>query len=217
MTTPGNFDPNNPPQPGQYPPPPPGQYPPPPPGQYPPPPAGQYPPPPAGQYPPPPLGQPGGYPPPQYDQPGYPAPQYGGQEPGGLGPRFAARLIDGILVGIVAYVLALAFNLQSNILVTGLFSGLLTFAYFVAFEVTQGWTPAKKLFGLSVHGPNGAPKPDAKQSAIRNSFTLLAVIPYLGGLLAFIAYIVIAVTINSSPTKQGKHDELAGGTQVVKG
>jgi len=36
-------------------------------------------------------------------------------------------------------------------------------------------------------------------------------------LLAIIAYIVIAVTINASPTKQGKHDELAGGTQVVKG
>jgi hypothetical protein len=24
------------------------------------------------------------------------------------------------------------------------------------------------------------------------------------------------VSINSSPTKQGKHDEMAGGTQVVK-
>jgi hypothetical protein len=31
-----------------------------------------------------------------------------------------------------------------------------------------------------------------------------------------IAYIVIAVTISNSPTKQGKHDEFAGGTQVVK-
>jgi hypothetical protein len=28
--------------------------------------------------------------------------------------------------------------------------------------------------------------------------------------------IVIAVTVNSSPTKQGKHDQFAGGTQVVK-
>ena len=36
-------------------------------------------------------------------------------------------------------------------------------------------------------------------------------------LLTLIAVVVIAVTINSSPTKQGKHDELAGGTQVVKG
>jgi hypothetical protein len=42
------------------------------------------------------------------------------------------------------------------------------------------------------------------------------VIPYLGPLLAFIAYVVIAATISGSPTKQGKHDELAGGTQVVK-
>ena len=51
---------------------------------------------------------------------------------------------------------------------------------------------------------------------MRNSFTLLPIIPYIGGLLAFVAYLVIAITINGSPTKQGKHDELAGGTQVVK-
>ena len=193
MTT-GDYDPNAYNQPQGFPPPPP---------------------PPTGQY-----GQPGGYPPPPnpYGQPGYPPPPVpGGQQPGGLGLRFAARLIDGIFVGIVAFLLAFLFHASSNILVTGLFSGLLTFIYFVAFEVTQGWTPAKKLLGLSVHGPGGAPKPDVKQSAIRNSFTLLSVVPYIGGLLAFIAYIVIAVTINNSPTKQGKHDELAGGTQVVKG
>lgn len=194
MTT-GDYDPNAYNQPQGFPPPPP-----PPPGQY---------------------GQPGGYPPPPNpygQQPGYPPPPVpGGQQPGSLGLRFAARLIDGIFVGIVAFLLAFLFHASSNILVTGLFSGLLTFIYFVAFEVTQGWTPAKKLLGLSVHGPGGAPKPDVKQSAIRNSFTLLSVIPYIGGLLAFIAYIVIAVTINNSPTKQGKHDELAGGTQVVKG
>ena len=58
---------------------------------------------------------------------------------------------------------------------------------------------------------------DAQQSAIRNVWTLLPIIPFIGGLLGFIAIIVIAVTINGSPTKQGKHDELAGGTQVVKG
>ena len=110
----------------------------------------------------------------------------------------------------MAFLLAFLFHATSNVLVTGLFSGLLTFAYFVVFEVTQGWTPAKKLLGLSVHGPGGAPKPTAQQSAIRNSFTLLSVIPWLGGLLAVVAYIVIAVTINNSPTKQGKHDELAG-------
>jgi uncharacterized RDD family membrane protein YckC len=101
-------------------------------------------------------------------------------------------------------------------LVTGLFSGVLMFGYFVLFEVSQGSTPGKKLLGLTVHGPGGAPKPNVTQSAIRNSFTLLAVVPYVGELLAFLAYVIIAVTISGSPTKQGKHDELAGGTQVVK-
>jgi uncharacterized RDD family membrane protein YckC len=155
------------------------------------------------------YGQPGGYPPP------WSAP--GGQQPAGVGVRFLARVLDGIIINIVA--LLLSFSLAGNDywwLVTGLFSGVLTFGYFVLFEVTQGWSPAKKLLGMAVHGPGGAPKPDFKQSAIRNSFTLLAVIPWIGPILAFIAYIVIAVTISSSPTKQGKHDEIAGGTQVVK-
>ena len=151
-----------------------------------------------------PYGEPGGYPPP-------------GGQPGGVGLRFAARLIDGIIVNIVAFVLAFAIGALSNYWVTGLFSGLLMFIYFVAFETTQGWTPGKKLLGLSVHGPGGTPKPTAQQSAIRNVWTLLDIVPFIGGLLTLIAVIVVAVTINSSPTKQGKHDELAGGTQVVKG
>jgi uncharacterized RDD family membrane protein YckC len=139
------------------------------------------------------------------------------QQPGGLGARFFARLIDGILVNVVVFVLSV-FLVDRDywFLVTGLFSGILMFGYFVLLEVTHGATLGKRLLGLTVRGPNGAPKPDFTQSAIRNSFTLLAVVPYLGPLLAIIAYVVIAVTINASPWKEGKHDELAGGTQVVK-
>jgi uncharacterized RDD family membrane protein YckC len=116
----------------------------------------------------------------------------------------------------VSFFIAFLFGSESNILVTGLFTGLLTFIYFVAMEVTQGRTLGKKLLGLSVRGAGGAAKPDLKQSAIRNAFTLLPIVPYVGGLLGVIAIVVIAVTINNSRTKQGKHDELAGGTQVVK-
>jgi uncharacterized RDD family membrane protein YckC len=134
-----------------------------------------------------------------------------------LGLRFVARLIDGIIVNVVAFAIALAIGALTNYWVTGLFSGLLMFVYFLVFETTQGWTPGKKLLGLSVRGPAGAPKPDVQQSAIRNAWTLFNIIPFIGGLLVLVAVIVIAVTINSSPTKQGKHDELAGGTQVVKG
>jgi uncharacterized RDD family membrane protein YckC len=137
---------------------------------------------------------------------------------GGLGVRFFARLIDGILINIVVFVVSLfLFDRDYWWLVTGLFSGVLMFGYFVLLEVTQGATLGKRLLSLTVLGPGGASRPDATQSAIRNSFTLLAVVPYLGPLLAFLAYVVIAVTISGSPTKQGKHDELAGGTQVVKG
>lgn len=152
---------------------------------------------------------------------GYPSdnspPSARAQHPAGLGVRFFARLIDGILVNIVAFLLSLSlFDEDSWFLATSLFSGVLMFAYFVIFEITYGSSLGKKLLGLAVHGPGGMPKPDAKQSAIRNAFLLLTLVPYLGGLLTLVAYLVIAVTISSSPTRQGKHDELAGGTQVVK-
>ena len=158
-----------------------------------------------------------------YQQP----PAYGGPpagQPGTLGIRFLARLLDGIVVGFLASILTSLFGFGSDTvlgvpsytLTAGLFSGVLMFAYFVGFETWKGWTPAKKLLGLEVRGVGGAPKPDLRQAAVRNLFTLLALIPCLGWILAPVAYIVIAVTINSSPTKQGKHDELAGGTQVVK-
>ncbi|MDZ7917564.1 MAG: RDD family protein [Rhodococcus sp. (in: high G+C Gram-positive bacteria)] len=231
MTT-GGYDPNQNPEGGkQFPPqdpygqqgtPPPGSYPPPagPPqgGSYPPPPqGGNFPPP--GGYPPPPQG--GNFPPPPQfnDQGAYGAGNRlpSGVEAGGLGIRFGARVIDGIIVGIVAIILTVLVSDLGNVLVSGLFSGILTFAYFIAMEVTQGRTLGKMILGLSVHGPGGAPRPTVQQSAIRNAFTLLSIIPIIGGILALVAYIVIAVTINNSPTKQGKHDELAGGTQVVKG
>ncbi|MFC9358200.1 RDD family protein [Rhodococcus sp. NPDC057014] len=173
--------------------------------------------PPRGNPPPP----PGGYPPPPgfNDQaaygPGGRLPD--GIEPGGLGLRFAARLIDGIIIGIVVILIALLVGGVNDVFIPGILSGILVFIYFVAFEVTMGATPAKKMLGLSVTAPGGSGYPTFQQSAIRNGFTLLAIIPFfIGTILLVVAEIVIAVTINSSPTKQGKHDEFAGGTQVVK-
>ena len=142
----------------------------------------------------------------------------GALRPGGLLKRFFARVIDGVLVTIVSSLGIVAIfspSHLSDILVTGLFTGLLMFVYFVAFEAGVGWTPGKKLLSLEVRGPGGAPKPNLSQSAIRNSWTLFPIVPFVGGLLAFVAIVVIAVTISGSPTKQGKHDDLAGGTEVV--
>lgn len=193
------------PQPG-YSGPPPGYAPPPPPPGYGPPPG--YAPPPPGYQQVPPYGAPGGY------YPGTPPVGFG--SPGGLWIRFGARMIDGFGVGIVAYLISMAFDGNTRYYVAAIFGGLLTFAYFVLFESQMGRTPGKMLLGLSVHGPGGAPKPTLQQSATRNLFLLLNLIPCLGGILSFAAWIYIAVTIENSPTKQGKHDEMAGGTQVVK-
>ena len=163
-----------------------------------------YPPPPPNPYP-----MPGGYP----AQP--PAP-WGGR-PGGLGARWLARVIDGVALFALSWILALFFDSGSRIMLTGLFTGLLAFVYFIVMESIQGRTVGKMLLGLRVHGPGGAPKPTLKQTAIRNAWTLLPIIPFVGGFLGFVAIAVIGLTISNSPTKQGKHDELAGGTQVVKG
>ncbi|MDT5250665.1 MAG: hypothetical protein QOJ28_3299, partial [Mycobacterium sp.] len=91
--------------------------------------------------------------------------QYGSARlnPGGLQRRFFARLIDGIIVSIIGSVGILAvFSSDglSDLFVTGLFTGILMFVYFVAFEVGVGWTLGKKVLGLEVRGPGGAPKPD---------------------------------------------------------
>lgn len=147
-----------------------------------------------------------------------PGPLPSGVQPGPLGLRFLARLIDGLLVVIVAVPLAVLAetHIGATGLFPGLFSGLLAFSYFVAFEVSQGWTLGKKLLSMRVRGPAGAEKPTVRQSAVRNLFTLLAIIPFMGEVLVLVCGIVIAATIQSSPTKQGKHDEFAGGTHVVK-
>jgi uncharacterized RDD family membrane protein YckC len=157
--------------------------------------------------------------PPEHDAPS-------GQQPGGPFRRFAARLIDGWIVAIALIPLVYLLRALTDVgatstfvrgVIAGLLLGFATFAYFVVFEVTLGWTPAKKLFGLTVHAPGGARRPDLKQSAVRNAFQLLWIVPYvIGSWLVIIAWIVIAVTIDRSPTKQGIHDRWAGGTQVMK-
>ncbi|WP_280236843.1 RDD family protein [Nocardia cyriacigeorgica] len=136
--------------------------------------------------------------------------------PGGLGKRAAARFVDWILAAIVG---AIFFWLLNKAWDTPDWVSILPgagfgFLYFLGFEVATGSTPGKKLLGLHVNGSGGAPKPSVKDSAVRNAYMLLNLIPCIGPVLWFIAAIAIATTISSSPTKQGWHDKLAG-TQVI--
>jgi len=45
---------------------------------------------------------------------------------------------------------------------------------------------------------------------------VLGAIPFAGPVLALAAWIWIIITIRASPSGQGKHDTLAGGTRVVR-
>ncbi|MEU4430272.1 RDD family protein [Nocardia rhamnosiphila] len=138
-------------------------------------------------------------------------------KPAGLGKRAVARFVDWIIAGIIGalffWLLGTVWDLPDWVSVLpGAGFGWL---YFVLFEVSSGSTPGKKLLSLHVNGSGRAPKPSLKDSAVRNAYMLLNLIPWVGGLLWFISAIAIAFTISSSPTRQGWHDNAAGGTQVI--
>ncbi|MBJ8346687.1 RDD family protein [Antrihabitans sp. YC2-6] len=136
--------------------------------------------------------------------------------------RFAARMIDIVIVGAVLWIVAIPLGMMDNglpkkALAATLFA-VLMLTYFVGFEVTKGTSPGKKLLGLYVCGPGGAHKPDFHASVLRNSFVLLILfyaVPIIGDWPWGIAVTVIGISIFASPAKQGLHDKIAGGTQVI--
>ncbi|WP_067696215.1 RDD family protein [Nocardia jejuensis] len=149
-------------------------------------------------------------------QQGYGAPGFGGAVPGDLWIRFAARIIDGLIIGIPGGII---YALLPGKLgwVWEVLLPVIMFGYFILMETSQGTTFGKKLLGLRVLAPGGAPSIDPATSAKRNLFVIIQLIPCLGWLIGIGAQIYIAVTIEQDPNKQGWHDKFAGGTQVVKG
>jgi uncharacterized RDD family membrane protein YckC len=135
-----------------------------------------------------------------------------------LGRRFAARLLDGLIllipVVIVTAIVGGGFNIgtqndtgrEALATLVGL---LITFGYFVLCESEAGGTLGKSALGLEVTGPDG--HPTVVQAMKRNAFILLSAIPgTIGGLLSLAVAITIAVTISRSPIGQGLHDRWAG-------
>jgi uncharacterized RDD family membrane protein YckC len=133
--------------------------------------------------------------------------------PGGVLVRIVARLIDAIVLAVVGGLLGVAMDFSFVWLTI---QAVAVFAYFVVLDVAWGTTLGKRLLGLRVTGPAGG-RPTAGQAAAREAFTLLGAIPFVGPVLALVAWIVIVVTVAKSPQRQGAHDNLAGGTFVVTG
>lgn len=143
-----------------------------------------------------------------------------------LGQRLIAKLIDYIILWVV-YVIVFTsflgvaafgggFGLSGSAFVAGLISFGLYLAYFIVLEMTTGQTLGKMLLKLRVRGASGA-NPSFEEALKRNGWMILGIIPVIGGLAVLAAAIFIIVTINNNTaTRQGWHDQFAGGTSVVK-
>jgi len=134
----------------------------------------------------------------------------------GLGPRFVARLIDGILVSVsVSIILGILPGVSPGGVVGGVVGGLAALAYFVVMETSRGATVGKMLLRLKVADADGGSAVSTDASFRRNAWMLLGVlsgVPFFGWLAALVslaAVVVIAVTISGDERKQGLHDQVA--------
>lgn len=150
-----------------------------------------------------------------------------------MGIRLGARIIDGILLGIVNFFIAaillfgfifsdldgggsafMSFGFSIGSFVASLVGLAITLGYYVFLETSRGATVGKMLLNLEVRNQAGA-FPTPEQSLKRNAFFALNLVPFLGGLLQLAAVIYIAVTISQSPQNRGWHDEFAD-TVVIR-
>lgn len=176
--------------------------------------------------------QPGMSPPPMQSAPGV-------GQPADLMPRFLARLIDYVLlifvqvfvigiivVGIFMGSSTTGFGAGANFAstaVSAILGAAVALGYFAFMESSRGQTVGKMALKLETRGAAGG-RPTMEEAVKRNAFTaigIIGIIPILGWvlspLLSLAAVIMIAVTINNNTaTRQGWHDQFAGGTSVVK-
>jgi uncharacterized RDD family membrane protein YckC len=107
-------------------------------------------------------------------------------------------------------------------------------AYAVTSAALLGWyggwqagigaTPGMLALKLRVRDPSGEANPSLREAVTRNLPQVLAGFSDYSGnentdalllIVTLVVYVAIGVSISSSPTRQGFHDRLAGGTYVL--
>ncbi len=126
--------------------------------------------------------------------------------------RLAARAIDVMVLVAISGLLGWRIGFGFDWLTM---TAIVVMAYFALSDTFWGATLGKLAVGLRVIGPDEN-RPTLKQAVIREAFTVLGAIPFIGPVLALAAWIWIFLSIRSNPLRQGKHDMLAGGTRVVR-
>lgn len=166
-----------------------------------------------------------------------PAPSQAGIAPGGalrpadIGIRIVARLLDEILL-LIANLLIVSPLFSSwrdpegvgaplglagtgTAFAAGLVALTISLGYYAGLESTWGRTVGKHLLGLRTVGPAGD-RPTPGEALRRNAWIAVGVVPVVGVALQLAAAVTIIVTVSRSRTDQGVHDQLAGGTSVLR-
>lgn len=155
-------------------------------------------------------------------EPSHASDPLGGEVGAGLGIRFAARLLDSILLAVTLSIVGAIFSL-GNLISGDIDAGTIIFnalwvvvvvGYFALLESSRGQTIGKMVLRLRTVGPDGR-NPTLEEAIRRNGWYALGIIPFIGGLAQLGVAIYIAVTISQSAMNVGWHDEFAGGTKVV--
>lgn len=145
-------------------------------------------------------------------QPGYAPPVQTHSDRPSAGLRLGMVLLDGLLVSAAAGMASVMFFWSEALVV--LISALVMVLYVVGFETKTGATPAKHIFGYEVRDIETGAKPSIEQSAKRNWWRLVSLVPGLGGLISVIGMVAIGSSITPEKGNLGSHDRWAG-TEVA--
>lgn len=146
-----------------------------------------------------------------------------GQSLGRAWPRFFARLIDGIIVGIPTVLILLSQidfeDVDSFTTETGIIWTVLVLAisaiYEIGFIAGVGATPGKMMMGLRVvQENNNQMPPSVTNAALRWVPALAGYIPAVGGLISIVVLIGSIIGISSDSLKRSIYDRV-GSTYVI--
>lgn len=142
------------------------------------------------------------------------APLTGAVDRPSAGLRLGMVIVDWIVAGIVfGMILGVLFgDSAGGVLLMGLASA----AWFLGFEVLTGGSPAKHMFGYEVRDATTGQRLTWEQSAKRQWWRLVTIVPGLGTLISFIGMIAIGISIDAKEERRGSHDRWAGAEVVRK-
>ena len=154
--------------------------------------------------------------------------------------RLAALIIDGLVLFAVGFAVGMGVGLllviaypTVNLDAHGWLVGTVEYvamsaallAWYGGWQHGVGATPGMLVLKLRVRDPSGADNPSLRAAVTRNvplvlgtfgDFTGDETIDALLRVVTLVICIAIGITISNSPTRQGFHDRLAGGTYVVR-